>query len=121
MYSVRYDAGKNRLFLKIDGYLPGEEAVKFREEIEATLPQTKPGFTLLVDLSTSKALPPESTVEINKARSAGVGYGIRKGALITNSALVKMQAERTMKHAEKSFEELSFTTVEEAEAFLDVV
>lgn len=119
MSDVRYNSAKNRVYITVDELLTLEKAAKHKEAIMKVIDQTKPGFTLLINLFEGKVQPSESTLEINKAREYGVKKGAKKAALVTNNPVLSMQASRTIKQVENAYEQRIFKTIEEAEAYLN--
>lgn len=118
MYEVRYDNGKNRMVVRLEGFITKEEAVNYRMACEEVYKKVKPNFTFLVDLSNLKTLPQESVDEIQKVRISSVKHGAYKGATVLKDSIVRMQTKRTASKIE-GFNEEYFTDINEAEIYLE--
>lgn len=118
MFEVRYDNEKNRMIVKLEGFITKEEAVKYRMACEEVYIKVKPKFTFLVDLRNLKTLPQESIDEIQKVRYSSVKHGAYKGATVLKDTIVRMQTKRTANQID-GFNEEYFTDIDEAEIYLE--
>lgn len=120
MYSIKYDENKNRIYTKLEGFIKKDEAEAYMKDGFRMHKQVKPGFTFLVDIRDLKTLPQESLEYIQKTREDGVKNGAKLGATIISETdnILKNQTQRTAKKV-NGFEEIYFTSIEEAEAFLN--
>ena len=118
MYEVKYDVSKNRMQMRVEGFITKEEAVKYRMACEEVYKKVKPNFTFLVDLRNLKTLPQESIDEIQKVRFSSVKHGAYKGATVLKDTIVRMQTKRTANQID-GFNEDYFTDINEAEIYLE--
>ena len=117
--SVRYDPLKNRIYLTLEGTHDVEEASRMRDEYKKALLQTRPGFTVLADVSNYRPGALEVQVihseAVHNAEVAGVSKVAR---MVGETPLGGMQINRIAKR-DTSYTSANFATFEEAEAFLD--
>lgn len=118
MYEVKYDITKNRMLIKLEGFITKEEAVNYTMACEEVFKKVKPNFTFLADLRNLKTLPQESIDEIQKVRFSSIKHGGYKGATVLKDTIVRMQTKRTANQID-GFNEEYFTDINEAEVYLD--
>lgn len=118
MYKVSYDTSKNRIYGELEGFLALDEAKKYNSELMALIGKARPGFTAIFDIANLKVLPQEVTDEISSGKKYAVEKGLKKSALIMNSAILKMQVNRVLKNIGES-EEGYFDSLSDAEEFLN--
>ncbi len=114
MYDIRYKIWKNRMYLKLEGFIKKDEAIQFRNECEVFHKKLKPNATFLFDARELKTLPAESMEEIQKVREHAVEYGTVKGVMVLKDNILKMQSQRTAKQI-KGFNEEYFIDMNQAE------
>ncbi|MCU6708253.1 hypothetical protein M6D81_05960 [Paenibacillus sp. J5C_2022] len=113
MYSINYDASKNRVIVKVTEITQDNVKQYFQDYIKV-LNDVKPGFTGLTDLSGGKLFSMDVAGELSPLGQMSVEKGLTKWAYYTGSAISKMQMKRMFGDVVESFEKL-----EDAEAFLD--
>jgi len=118
MFDVKYDQKKNRVYLKLEGFVKLEEAIAFREACEAAHKKQKPGASFLMDARNLKTLPQDSLEEVQKTRSSAVKHGTSTGATVMDESILTMQSKRTSKKVD-GFKEAYFSDIYEAEQFLN--
>jgi Fe-S cluster biosynthesis and repair protein YggX len=116
---VRYDSLKNRVYTVFEGTVKEEEALQYKKDMLELLPKIKTGCTLLVDATKASTHPPETVKIIQEVREAWKTK-LKKSAVIVNSAVLKMQLNRTIKQIEDSFHESYFSDIDEAERYLNI-
>ena len=119
MYEVKYDDKKNRMYVRLDGFVKKEEAIAYRLECEREHKKLRPGATFLMDAVKLKTLPQDSMEEIQKVRAHAVDNGMVKGAMVLENNILIMQARRTARKI-TGFSEEYFTDLEAAKKYLDI-
>lgn len=117
MYKINYDVAKNRLNGVLQGFLTEEEAKKYNAELKKAVDQAKSGFTAMFDLRELKVLPPEAMEVITEGKKYAARKGLKKSAMVVSSAILKMQANRSLKDIGEG-EEVYFDSLIDAENFL---
>jgi hypothetical protein len=112
MYSINYDAARNRITVKIHE-INKENVQNYIEEYSKVLESVKPGFTGLTDLSEGKLFSMDVAEQLSFLGELSVQKGLTKWAYYTGSAVSKLQMKRMFGEVVDSFEKL-----EDAEAFL---
>lgn len=119
MVPIRYDSLKNRVYTMFEGMVKEEEAKQYKKDMLELLPKVKTGCTLLVDATKTSTHPPETVKIIQEVREAWKDK-LKKSAVIVNSAVLKMQLNRTIRQIENGFNESYFNSAEDAEKYLDL-
>ncbi len=117
--TIRVDAAKNRIYLKLVGFHDVEEATRMRDLYGEAIAQCEPGFTVLADVSNYK--PGSEEVQsvhaeaVKLAEDAGVS---RVARLVGEMPLGGMQISRIASN-KGHYEAAHFQSFEEAEKFLN--
>lgn len=117
--TIRVDASKNRIYLKLVGFHDMEEAERMRDLYKEAIAQCQPGFTVLADVTKYK--PGSDEVQgvhaeaIKAAEEAGVS---RVARLVGEMPLGGMQISR-IASSEGHYEAAHFESFAEAEKFLN--
>jgi len=117
---VKYDPGKNRIYLYMEGSHDVQEAKRLYNEYVKAIELARPGFTVLVDVV--NYVPGSKEVqEIHKAAAHyAEDHHIGKVArIVGNTPLGGMQIDRIVKH-EAEYESRHFFDYEDAEEYLDL-
>ncbi len=119
-YEIRYDDRKNRFYFKIIGYWSDPSQVPdYIDHWSRMASKARPGVTVLSDVREMK-VPAESVQPLHEQAQAKVlEAGLAKVAEVTGSAVTKLSLDRISKTSGMKTIKRSFTTVEEAEAWLD--
>ncbi|WP_339322524.1 hypothetical protein [Paenibacillus sp. FSL W8-0194] len=112
MYTINYDAGLNRLTVKVSE-INKDNVNQYIEDFKKALEGVKPGFTGLTDLSEGKLFTMDVAEKLSPLGDLSVQKGLSKWAYYTGSAVSKLQMKRMFGEVVDSFEKL-----EDAEAFL---
>lgn len=119
MVPIKYDSLRNRVYTIFEGIIKEEEAKQYKKDMLELLSKVKAECTLLVDASKASVNPPETVKIIQEVRVAWKTK-LKKSAVIVNSAVLKMQLNRTIKQIEDSFNESYFSNAVEAEKYLNL-
>ena len=118
MYEFKIDREKNRLYITMEGFFQPEEMKRCADETIKAVNQMKPGYDVITDISRFSPVGKVAHQEISRVQEYFGKSGIRHGVRVTgNKALIEMQFQRLGK--EVGYNPTEFTTVEEAERFLD--
>lgn len=118
-FSVRVDAEKSRIYFKILGYLTLDQAEKLREDYRAAVARCKPGFTVLTDVADYKPGSREvQDIVVSCAEIDGNAGCRRVARVVGNKPLGGMQIDR-LASSVATYPARHFSTIEEAEAYLD--
>jgi hypothetical protein len=115
-YDLKYDGGKNRIYITFKDSLQVDEAKAYLKELKQLIDKTKPNFTLCLDLSCD----PVHSKEVDEIFAEGRQYlrekGIKGiGTILSKSALAKMQIKRVTQDMNNNI----FKNKQEAEKYLD--
>ena len=121
MWSVRViNPSKKIIGLTWSGLVPPHEVAEANAELERCIRRlASPGFDLLVDMQELIAWPPETQKEIVAHQKWLTQRGMKRAAVVTASALTRMQLNRTARESEHRTE-TQFETVGDALHFLEV-
>jgi hypothetical protein len=119
-YEISYDNRKNRFYFKIIGYWSDPSQVPdYLDHWNQMASKARPGVTILADVREMK-VPGESVQPLHQQAQAHVlEAGLAKVAEVTGSAVTKLSLDRISGASGMKAVKRSFTTVEEAEAWLD--
>jgi len=119
MYSIKADTRKNRLYLKLNGFLADDEVKKAGEEVIQAIARLQPDMTIITDISEFKPTSPSAAVYIKDAQAAAFQKGVKHAVRIVKNPIVNMQFNRTQREAGAKYDVLEASSVEEAEQLLD--
>ena len=119
-HEIRADVMKNRLYLRLVGFMTDEQAVMVADQIIAEIQKLRPGFTVINDISGLKPASPIATEHLRRAQEASArrGHG-RIIRIVGDQALTQMQWNRTLKASSQGAAAEVATTLAEAERMLD--
>lgn len=117
MYAIKTDKQKNRLYIMVDGTIAINSIDAYNEEIRKAVSSLKAGFTALLDLRKTSVFDQESMKQLQGTKDIAVKAGLKKSAMVVESATLKMQMNRNYK--EVGPQDKAFNEVDEAESFLD--
>lgn len=78
----------------IDGFLRAEDVESFAQNFKDTVQKMKPGFSVLLDLRGMKPVAPESQALLFSLPSFAVQHGVKRSAVVLNSAILIGQIKR---------------------------
>jgi hypothetical protein len=118
MYEAKADLIKNRLYIKLSGFMEKEAISKAADAVIREAKKLKPNFNVINDISEFKPTTHEAANEIRRAqeylKNHNVGRVIR---VIARAAIVgAMQLERTGKEA--GYDANTVASIAEAEKLL---
>ncbi len=118
MIEIRKDSVKNRLYIKLKGFLQDEEVKTACEQILKAAKGLLPGFDIINDISEFKPASPKSTEHIAHLQEDVIKLHVGKIVrVVGNNILAKMQLVRTSHKA--GYDAYHVATMQEAEAVLD--
>jgi hypothetical protein len=117
-FDVHSNTTKNRLYLRLDGFLTDQETKEAADQVIAHINKLRPGFDAITDISTYKPGSEKAAAEIVRAQQVYKSRGVRLIVRIVGaSVLGKMQFQRTGQ--EVGLEMAYVTSLQEAERLLD--
>jgi len=117
-YEVRGNSIKNRLYLRLDGYMSDEETREAADAVIAAILKLRPGFDAITDITTYKPGSDKAAAEITRAQQVYKSHKCRLIVRIVGaSVLGKMQFQRT--GSEVGLKMAYVTSLAEAERLLD--
>jgi hypothetical protein len=118
-FSTRVDVSRNRIYFTIAGYLTVEQAERLRDEYRAAVLKCKPGFTVLTNVVDYKPGSREvQDLVISCAEIDGEAGCRRVARVVGDKPLGGMQIDR-LASSVATYPARHFSTIEEAEAYLD--
>src|SRR5512135_414133 len=110
MYLVIPNRVKNRIYLRLEGFMPDEEVHQFVQEQIAAIKTMKPGFDVINDISNFKPASPEAAKEIERMLKFSDAYGTRYVMrVIGPNVISRMQFDRLHRTSDGKY-----TTIEVA-------
>ncbi len=120
MYQVIPNRAKNRIYMRLEGFMTDEEVHKFVQEQIAAIKTMKPGFDVINDISNFKPASPEGAKEIEKMVKFSDEYGTRYVMrVIGPNYIARMQFDRLHKITEAKYITEEVASRQEAERRLD--
>jgi len=116
---IKADVEKNRLYIRLEGFLTGEENEAAVKRVFEALKMLKSGFDMITDLARMKAATQEGSQQFGRAYEAIKARGRNRNIVVIEDSLTRMQIERTSRGTGAQPEYAS--SVEEAERILDGV
>jgi hypothetical protein len=119
-YDIRADVPRNRLYLRMSGFMTDEEAERVADTIITEVQKLRPGFAVINDIRELKPTSPTATEHMRRAQEASSKHGHgRVIRVVGDQVVTQMQWNRTLKAVSGAGAEVA-ATVEEAERMLDV-
>lgn len=119
-YELDYDATKNQVNWMVKGFWPSVEVVPDMErDWNAILNQTRPGFTILANLLTMKASPPDVVQLHARVQQRIIARGLRKLATVTQSAILSLNLQTIGRTSGITQFSAEFNSIPMAQAWLD--
>ena len=117
MYKIECDPKKNRIYIKLSGFMRLDEMTKCSDETIAATAKLKRGYDVITDIVDFSPAAPEVTKEIERVQAHFVASGVRKGVRIVGSKVVAgLQFKRTGSSA--GYASANVATLADAEAEL---
>jgi hypothetical protein len=119
IFEIRGDAFRNRLYLRMAGFMTDDDAVRVADTIIAEVQKLKPGFAVINDIRDLKPTSQTATDQMRRAQdaSAKLGNG-RVIRVVGDQVVTQIQWNRTLKAVRGTPAETA-STVEEAERMLE--
>ena len=120
MYQVSSNLAKNRLYLKLDGFMSETEAHEAANTLIAETRKLKPGYDIISDIAGFKPMSPEGAKEIERGQKFVAQNGVRHIMRVVGSNVIgRMQFQRTAKAVGSNTLTEEVASLEEAEHRLD--
>jgi hypothetical protein len=119
-HDIRADVVKNRLYLRLVGFMTDDQAAEVAETIIQEIQKLRPGFDVINDISSLKPASPTATEHLRRAQEASArrGHG-RIIRIVGKQAVTQMQWNRTLKASSQGANAEVAATLAEAERLLD--
>lgn len=117
MYEIKADKQKNRMYIMVDGTIAVNSVDAYQADMKKAVASLKSGFTALLDLRKTSVFDQESMKQLQGTKDIAVQAGLKKSAMVVESATLKMQMNRNFK--EVGPQDKAFNDINEAESFLD--
>jgi len=119
-YDIRADVRRNRLYLRMVGYMGDDEAVEVADTIIREMQKLQPGFAVINDIRELKPASATATREMQRAQEASFKHGHgRVIRVVGEQTVTQLQWNRTLTAAQGRGAETA-ATVEEAERMLEL-
>jgi hypothetical protein len=120
MFEVKSDAVKNRLYIKISGFITDQELKEATDKIISNLNGLKPGFDVINDISGIKAGGmPKNTDSLIHAQGLIKKAGVNRIIRVVASVMTKLQFSESGMKAGYAKDAETAPSLEEAEKMLD--
>lgn len=117
-YELKVDTSKNRLTLKVEGFIREDEVKIIINDISESVDKLKPGLNVISEITDFKPASPKVAGEILRFQKILKDKGLQKIIFISGSnVLAKKQFEKIGKQA--GYDVGSASSIEEAEKMLD--
>jgi hypothetical protein len=118
-FEVRGDAVRNRLYVRMAGFMTDDDAVGVADRIIAEVEKLKPGFAVINDIRDLKPTSQAATDQMRRAQENSVKLGGgRVIRVVGDQVITQIQWNRTLKAVRGTPAETA-STVEEAERMLE--
>lgn len=117
MYEVKTNALKNRLHISVEGAMKKNEVEVYKSTVKKNVEMLKSGFTVLIDLRKTSVVDQETLRQMQETKKIAVAAGLSRSAVVVESAILKMQINRSFKDVGP--QDKAFTELDEAEKFLN--
>lgn len=121
IYTVAADAAKNRMTIRIEGFLSEAEAKGLAGEIISQGMKLKPGFGVISDVSQARPFDEAGALHIQRAQGFLQRQGMHRIIRVFDPRVIlsKMQLERKGKETGFSIKQESARSLAEAERMLE--
>jgi len=114
MFNFAYCEEKNRIYINIEDDLSSSEIDAYIKGLTDLIERTRPGFTVLADLSESRISFVEKSAEFQVIRDYSIKKGFKNVATVLEAYAYKLHKGSPFPGVKNTF-----LCVREAEAFLD--
>jgi len=80
-----------------EGFMQGEDIVRFSEDMKKRVKRQSGEFGVLVDLRETRTFPPDAQMALMGHITWCIERGLNRNAVVVNSAITKIQASRLAK------------------------
>src|SRR5262245_59716043 len=117
---IRASVAKNRLYLRMVGFMTDDDARRVADTIINEFQKLKPGFDVINDISGLKPASKAAADEMRRAQEASFKHGHRRIIrVVVDQAVTHLQWSRTLTAASPDQSVETAATVEEAERMLE--
>lgn len=117
MYLIETDKDKNRLYMKLEGFLHEEEIMNASNELKTKVLTLSPGFDVINDISKFNPATARGREIIKEAQIFIVQRKVNRVVRITDNVIGKIQFERSSREA--GYTAVAVSSLEEAHNFLE--
>ena len=118
-FEIRADGPKNRLYLRMAGFMTDDDANRVADTIIAEIQKLGPGFAVINDIRDLKPTSQTATDHMRRAQEASEKHGVgRVIRVVGDQVVTQIQWNRTLKAVRGSGAETA-STVKEAERMLE--
>ncbi|MET3292537.1 UNVERIFIED_CONTAM: hypothetical protein ABID98_005234 [Brevibacillus sp. OAP136] len=115
MNKVEFHTSKNRVYITQTELITATNVDSFITDCLNVINKSKPGFTVLIDMSAGTTGTPEADAKLAELRAHTASKNPKGIATVVSSAMIKALAKQKL----KEFQLDIFATKEEAELYLD--
>ena len=118
-YDIHADVPRNRLYMRLTGFMSDADALRVAEATIAEMQKLKAGFTIINDIRGLKPTTQAASDQLRRAQEAAVKHGFSRAIrVVGDQVITHMQWSRTLKAASGREAETA-ATMEQAEQMLD--
>ena len=116
MVHIEANLVRNTLYLKLRGFLRGEEVRELADKAIFEANRLQPGFFVINDIRDFKPTDPVSAGELQRAQTYVYNAGVRRVyRVVGDSVLGNLQFRKLQREAHANFEVVEVTEIEDAE------
>lgn len=119
MFEVKSEPAKNRLFIKLSGFMTPEEAKQAADQVIKVVSHLKTGYAAINDITEFKPGREEVQNEIVRAQKFLTENGAKVVIRVVKSVSGEMQFKRLTDKAKIGYEIIEVNSVEDALKYLD--
>lgn len=119
MFKTSIDREKNRLTIKLEGFLGAEEAAEAADKVIEEAGTLRPNFDVISDISDFKPGNEQVQAQIMRAQKGVADKGARRVVRVTGNVIGKLQFKRVHQQAHVNYEVIEVNSEEAAHKFLN--
>lgn len=117
MFETKFDAAKNRVYVKLEGMMTIEEAKEYDMAVRKEVDKAKEGYTFCIDMAKAQPAPADVNDYLAGLRDYMATKKTKGSSMIVSSALTKLQLSRLVKDLGGAYGVAQ--SYEEADRYLD--
>ncbi|MBG9737593.1 protein kinase [Paenibacillus alvei] len=117
MFETKFDAVKNRVYVKLEGMMTIEEAKEYDMAVRKEVDKAKEGYTFCIDMAKAQPAPADVNDYLSGLRDYMATKKTKGSSMIVSSALTKLQLSRLVKDLGGAYGVAQ--SYEEADRYLD--